>query len=316
MIIVSYRENAEVALRCAEDGIPVVPLHIRESGRCSCGDEHCRHAGRHSCTKNGISDATTDPKQIQRFWKKNPKAKVGIVLGSTANLIALEIDGERGRLELKKLESSNGSLPRTVTIYDYGRRLYLFRFDHSRAIHTKVADGVRLLSDGDLVAMPRPAGAGKKHRFLDGRGYDEIEIAQAPPWLIAYAARLMAERSSITVPADVEVSQPAAAPTPTTGTIIEGRQTGDSAIIQRRRGRPRKSLDSRAAASTKVEPAAPESDPGSILPGASNSDRDHVQLGSAGSRLPPRQKLVLQAILAVYRSAPPSIQAIAKDLMR
>ena len=156
--MVSYRENVEVALRCAEDGIPVVPLHIRESGRCSCGDEHCRHAGRHSCTKNGISDATTDPKQIERFWKKTPKAKVGIVLGSTANLIALEIDGERGRLELKKLESRNGSLPRTVTVYDYGRRFYLFKVDSSQTFYTEVADGVRLLSDGDLVAMPRRAG--------------------------------------------------------------------------------------------------------------------------------------------------------------
>ena len=52
---------------------------------------------------------------------------------------------------------------------------------------------------------------------------EEIQFAQAPPWLIASAARLVTEHSSIksTIPADAEVAQPAAAPAPTTGTIIE-----------------------------------------------------------------------------------------------
>jgi hypothetical protein len=318
MIMASNRDNAKVALRYAEDGIPVVPLHTRENGRCSCGDEHCRHAGRHSCTKNGILDATTDPKQIERFWKKTPNAKVGIVLGSTANLIALEIDGERGRLELKKLESRNGSLPRTVTVYDCGRRFYLFKVDNSQTIHTEVADGVRFLSDGDLVAMPRPASTGKKHCFPEGRGYEEIQFAQAPPWLIASAARLVIEQSSIksTIPADAEVAQPAAASTPTTGTIIEGRQTADSPIVtqRRRRGRPRKSSTSHTVASAKVEPATPGSDTGTAALEASNSS-DHTSPRSIGHGLSRRDQLLLAAILAVYQSAPPTVQALAKDLM-
>jgi Bifunctional DNA primase/polymerase, N-terminal len=191
----SNADNVEAALRYAEDGIALVPLYGSENGRCGCGNQNCRSIARHSCSKNGILDATTDANQIRRFWKKYPKAKIGIVLGKTANVIALEIDGEQGRYALKKLKANNGNLPHTVTVCDYRRRLYLFKADDTQTIHTEVADGVRLLSDGDLVAIPRARG--QKHYFLNGRGYEEVGIAKAPAWLIASAVQLMADQSII-----------------------------------------------------------------------------------------------------------------------
>ena len=151
--------------------------------------------------------------------------------------------------------------------------------------------------DGDVIVAPD--GRSRKRRFVTGCAIGEIEAAAAPIWL----KPLLAGRPTA-ANGNTRLAQLAAAPTQVTGMITESGKTADSAIVpeRKRRGRPRKSLDSRAAASTKVEPSAPESDPGSILPEASNTDWDHVQ-----SRLPHRQKLVLQAILAIYRSAPPSI---------
>jgi hypothetical protein len=88
--------KASLALRYAEAGCPVIPLHGHKQGRCTCGDPDCTKRGRHPRTKRGIADATTDPDKIKRMWRKWPKAKIGIVVGGPGKVVALRTEGQTG----------------------------------------------------------------------------------------------------------------------------------------------------------------------------------------------------------------------------
>jgi hypothetical protein len=178
--------NGTVARRCAKEGIPVVPLHGRQKdGSCTCGDKNCRRPGRHPRTKHGVADATTSWKETRRLWKKWPKAKIGIVLGSPGNLVALEARGKKGESRLDDLMWTNQDLPPTVMIQAGDRQFQLFRHrgDHPRRVD--LGDGVRMLGDGALIRAPLSTNKSASRHFCSGRAVGEVKIASAPGWLMA-----------------------------------------------------------------------------------------------------------------------------------
>ncbi|MDP9380357.1 MAG: bifunctional DNA primase/polymerase, partial [Chloroflexota bacterium] len=71
------------ALRYAELGWFVFPVHTVRDGTCSCGNPECGNAGKHPRTKDGSLDATTDPGDIRRWWSKWPDANIGIALNQS-----------------------------------------------------------------------------------------------------------------------------------------------------------------------------------------------------------------------------------------
>jgi hypothetical protein len=89
-----------MALLCASAGLPVVPLHGVKGGQCTCGNKDCEQPGRHPRTKR----ATTDRALIKKYWTKWPKAKIGIVLGTSSGVLALVADGSAGKKTLRALE--------------------------------------------------------------------------------------------------------------------------------------------------------------------------------------------------------------------
>lgn len=179
------RSRLETALACAKAGLPVVPLHGTVNGRCNCGDEKCDQPGRHPRTKHGVTDATADRGVIEKMWAKWPRAEIGIALGGPAKLLAVAIDSAAGLQNLRKLAGPNGDLPRTVRIRNHGQLILLFKPDQKDLGSGDVADGVRLLSDGDFVVAPSSLDeAAGKRRFAAGRAPGEVEIAQAPHWLL------------------------------------------------------------------------------------------------------------------------------------
>jgi hypothetical protein len=179
------RGNTTLALQYAQEGVPVVPLHGIKDGNCTFGDDYCDRSGKHPRTKRGIKDATTDPAEIERLWAKRPKAKIGIVMGGPSRLAALLTDGEAGQRSLRAITLTNGMLPRTVTIRDHDRRLRLFKFDRPQTYSADIADGVRILGDGDFIVSPSGLDSTRKRRFAKGRVLGEIDIARAPDWLTA-----------------------------------------------------------------------------------------------------------------------------------
>jgi putative DNA primase/helicase len=207
------------ALLYAAEGWPVVPLHSKTmSSACTCGNADCDKPGRHPRTEHGVRDATTNRALIEKYWDKWPNAKIGIATGVDAGIIAVVIDGEIGRSNLKEREARNTQLPKTVTIRAPQERIYLFEIGDTR-LHCptkRLGDGITILGDGEFVVAPNSIHDPELvRRFDDGRAAGDVEMATAPQWLMNLigeptsagsqsAPSVILVRTSDIVPAKVE----------------------------------------------------------------------------------------------------------------
>jgi Bifunctional DNA primase/polymerase, N-terminal len=98
----------EAALGYAARGIPVYPVHWprRILGRaglaCSCRrGPACDRPAKHPLLRHGANDATTDPAQLERWWRRWPQANVGLATGIVFDV--LDIDGPAGLTALRQL---------------------------------------------------------------------------------------------------------------------------------------------------------------------------------------------------------------------
>ena len=67
----------KAALAYAKRGVPVFP---------------CEPGAKKPLTCNGHWDATTDPRAIERWWKRWPTANVGVPTGKKSGLVVLDVD--------------------------------------------------------------------------------------------------------------------------------------------------------------------------------------------------------------------------------
>ncbi len=184
----------EMALRCVNAGLPIVPMHGTFDGVCTCGNDECKNPGGHPRTPNGLKDASTDPKAIKKLWEESPNARAGVALGSRSNLCALVTEGDEGEESLQRLRGDQ-SLKKTVTIRDDGRRIRLFRIPAGYTVrHVQLAPGLRVLGENVCLVMP----SGKitaKRRFARDLGIGEREITMAPVWLLDQITRTTSKGS-------------------------------------------------------------------------------------------------------------------------
>jgi putative DNA primase/helicase len=203
--------NLHMALRYAQEGISVVPLHGFKKGVCTCSDPACDQRGKHPRTKNGVCDAATDLQLVERRWKKWPKAKIGIAFGGPNRLVGLLIEGEAGWTNVRTWTRHRRQLPRTVTILD-GEDCEIRLFKSENALNDKgeIAEGLRLLGDGDFVVAPSSlkASSASRRQFRSNLGLGQIKIALAPSWLGERAAN------------SVELAEPAGKPTAASTIVI------------------------------------------------------------------------------------------------
>jgi len=103
------------AVAYASLGYRVLPLHhpipatATRGTRmlCSCGDQRCGAVGKHPLTPHGLKDATSDPTQLTRWWRRWPQANIGLVTGERADV--LDVDGPAGRAALRRFACSHRS---------------------------------------------------------------------------------------------------------------------------------------------------------------------------------------------------------------
>jgi hypothetical protein len=178
-----------VALQCASVGLPVVPLHSkRMGGACTCDNAAvCKTPGMHPWTDDGTSGATMDCQRVKKYWTRWPSAKIGIATGGDAGVIAIGVERDIGRSNLKELEARNTRLPKTVTIRSLSRRAHFFRIGNVRlnpAVR-RLGKGIAVIGGGRFVVAPFDLDdSDQERRFVDGRRPGEVEIAAAPAWLI------------------------------------------------------------------------------------------------------------------------------------
>jgi hypothetical protein len=92
----------------AARGIPVYPVHWPRPTPggatlvCSCPrGPSCDRPAKHPLVRYGVNDATTDPGQLERWWRRWPRANLGLATGVVFD--ALDVDGAAGLAALLQL---------------------------------------------------------------------------------------------------------------------------------------------------------------------------------------------------------------------
>jgi hypothetical protein len=159
------------ALECAEQGWRVVPCLNRTKRP-------------YVTWKLGTPQdkSTDDPNQIARWWQQWPDANAALMTGSRSGFFVLDVDGEKGRANLRKLERKNGPLPHTYRVKTGNGEHFYFQMvqgiTNRRGTLPKKID---VRGEGGIVLAP-----GSVH--ASGRSYVATDpaapIAQAPEWLL------------------------------------------------------------------------------------------------------------------------------------
>ena len=182
------QRQLEAALKYAELGFPVLPLHSANGNACSCDKTECSSPAKHPRTAHGLKDASTDPAIVRRWFEKWPDANIGIRTGPESGILALDIDPRNGGDEsLKRLEREFVPLPLTVEAETGGGgRHFLFRHPGVQIrCRSGLRDGIDIKGDnGYIVAPPSGHISGKKYSFKEGHSPLERPRAELPEWLL------------------------------------------------------------------------------------------------------------------------------------
>lgn len=131
------------ALKFARGGFPVFPVAAR---------------GKAPLTENGLKDATTDERQINRWWSKWPDANIAMATGHGMVVLDIDVDADRGvdgYDSLRLWESEFEALPETWMVLTGGGGIhYYFKTDKEIRNRTGVLPGVDVRGDGGYVIVP------------------------------------------------------------------------------------------------------------------------------------------------------------------
>jgi len=110
-----------------EDG--TVACSCRRGAGC-----HEKHRGKHPRPRGWQRRATTNEREIRRFWSKNPEcdwrnSNVGLACGRASNLLVLDVDRGEGERNLEALALEGKTIPTTVTVIT-GSDGHQFYFTH------------------------------------------------------------------------------------------------------------------------------------------------------------------------------------------
>ena len=177
-------EAGQAALSLARNGWPVFPCDHRVDLP---GQKRCKRP----LTPNGFKDATTDPVQIETWWRRWPDALIGVPTGPRSGIWAVDLDldpdkGIDGPAAMARLEAEHGPLPETVeTRTPRGGLHLLFAWDPERPVPNscgKLGAGIDIRGDGGYVIVPpskREDGA--SYRWENPPGL--FQPVPAPAWL-------------------------------------------------------------------------------------------------------------------------------------
>jgi hypothetical protein len=187
------------ALGYAARGWPVIPLHGIVDGKCTChrGADCGKSSGKHPRIVDWVDAASTDPAQIDKWWRDWPDANVGLVTGRKSGLFVIDTDGDDGEASLDRLEERIGKLPETQTARTArGYHYYLsVPSDHTMPGNSsggKDEKGLDTRGEGGLVVAP-PSG------HLSGTPYewesDNVEVVELPAAYREWAINRSAARN-------------------------------------------------------------------------------------------------------------------------
>jgi Bifunctional DNA primase/polymerase, N-terminal/AAA domain len=170
---------AQWASDYAHFGIPVLPLWGIADGRCTCGKDCGRDAGKHPCgalAEHGVDDASADPDQVARWYRSYPDGHLNIGLAMGV-LVAIDED-QAGAIQAAGLELPAGPVVRTARGHHYyfrpnGAALQNGKFGPGKLLECKTTGGY-------VTAPPSRHISGIEYTWLPGRSIADLEIPILP----------------------------------------------------------------------------------------------------------------------------------------
>jgi hypothetical protein len=157
----------EAALAYAGRDVPVFP---------------CERGAKRPLTRNGHWDATTDRRAIERWWRRQPSANIGLPTGEKSGIVVLDVDVDDGGLEsLARLERERAPLPKTARTRTGGGGIHVFfRYPRGTEIRNNaglLGPGLDVRGEGGYVVVP-PSRTRGPYQWVD-----RSPLAEAS-WLI------------------------------------------------------------------------------------------------------------------------------------
>lgn len=161
----------EAALGYAELGIAVLPM---------------RSGKKTSLTRHGSRDASRDPRQISRWWRRWPTADLALACGAISSFDALDVDRQHGGIEaLAELIDRHGPLSETSRQQTPSGGFHLL-FRHRPGLKNRsggqgnAPHGLDCRTSGTMIKAA-PAAGYRWTRFLD-----PTSLPPWPDWLVAF----------------------------------------------------------------------------------------------------------------------------------
>jgi hypothetical protein len=195
---------ADAASRYAAAGWAVHPLHDTAAGHCSCTDgPDCGQRGKHPRTAHGFHDATRDPNTVYVWWRRWPRANIGVPTGATARLAVVDLDGATGAAAWDALAAEHGDVVTAVAHTPHGRH-HWYHLPSDLAVPRSIRGlgaGIDVLGDdGYAIAPPSTiTGCPKPHERGDRceTGYTWTSTTRHLAPLPAWIPRRLEERARI-----------------------------------------------------------------------------------------------------------------------
>lgn len=140
--------------------------------------------------------ATTDEKVMRDWLEKYPNSGLGTLTGPESNLFVLDID-KRGIEGMARLSKVKGKLPFTVVAVTGGGGFHYFfkwplkkngRPQEIRNSAGSIETGIDIRGQGGFIVLPPSLHkSGVNYKWKEGREPWEIELAEAPLWLVKKA---------------------------------------------------------------------------------------------------------------------------------
>ena len=193
---------AEAALYYASLGFAVFPVHKKlAGGKCSCNNPDCRSPGKHPRTKNGLKEATTDPRIISFWWNNVFQGSgVGIATGRISGFFVIDVDVKHDGIrawETFKGDHQLDDFETPVQITPSGGKHVFYKMPEEGRVKTctdTLAKGIDTRGDGGyIVACPSP-----DYRYEIDQAVGEIELQEAPQAILDIVANNFVEDTTLT----------------------------------------------------------------------------------------------------------------------
>lgn len=203
----------------ASMGWPVFPLHSPQKQPrqiCDCPDRpsndpkqdrpggpRCPRPAKHPRTLHGLSDATCDPQQIDRWWRQWPRANVGVAVPS--DFVVVDIDDAQVLLELA---DRGWKIPDTPTVSTARGWHHWFAANAVIRPGSHFLDGLDMRGPGGyVVAPPSLHASGVVYSWEAGKSPAEIDFAEAPQWVYGLIEEARANRQREPLPSSGSIME-------------------------------------------------------------------------------------------------------------